>query len=235
MSKYQAYIDRVTASGNTYQEDVMNSTKRQAYEYIMSSPTLVSIDEMELEEQSDKTFELKLKESKSSIVSDVDSFYKRTILFTPDDGVRLGSYMDYKGRTYLVTKTKEDEIYPQADVEFCNYEILIKGKDERFEIGKDEFNKPEYEYIAVPDFTIPCVATSKIYSILDNSQIPLPEGAINIFLPYHKEINVPINYEFDVHGDTFQVTTINKTNLLKDVNGELYGFIEIRGQRGQKK
>jgi hypothetical protein len=237
MSKYQAYVDRVTSNGinNSFQEDMSSSSKRQAYENLLTSPTLTSVDEMELVEQSDKTYELKLKESKPSIVSDIDSFYKRVVLFPPDDGVRLGTYISHQGKTFLTTKIKGNEIYPEAEIEFCNYELLIKGKSEKIYVGEDVFNKPEYEYITTPDYTLPCVATSKIYSTLDNSQIPLPVGALYLYIPYHEEIDIPVNLKFMVHGNQYTATTVEKIGLIKDKNGEWHGCLEIRGQREVKK
>lgn len=198
---------------------------------ILNSPTLTSVDEMELVEQLDRTYELKLKESKPSIVSNVDSFYKRTVLFTPDDGIKLGSYLNYEGKTYLATKIKGNDIYPEAEIEFCNYEFTIKGIETEIEIGKDKFDKPEYEYITTPDYSIPCVATSKIYSTLDNSQIPLPVGALYVYVPFHEDIEIPVNIEFMVHGNQYKATTVEKIGLLKDAFGKWYGCLEIRGQR----
>lgn len=230
MFNFQAYIDRVKPDGISFQTDISDSTKRQAYEYMMNSPSLTSTDEMELEEQSDKTYEVVLKESRPSIVSDIDSFYKRAILFTPDTEVKLGTYMNYKNVTYLITKTKGNEIYPEVEIEFCNYDFPIEVEKERVEVDRDEFGKPIYELIG-EDYSIPSVATSKIYSALDNSQMPLPVGALYVYVPYHKDVKIPINYEFVMYGDTYQVTSAPKTHLLKDENGELYGYLELRSQR----
>lgn len=236
MHRFQTYIDRVNPDGITFQNSVSDSTKRQVYEYMMNSPSLVSTDVMEIEEQSDKTYKLVLKESKPSIVSDVDSFYKRTILFAPDSEVKLGTYMNYKDDTYLITKTKGNEIYPQVDIQFCNFDFLIEVEKVRIEVRKDPQGRPVYDYIGT-DYYIPSVATSKIYSTLDNSQIPLPVGALYVYVPYHEKIDIPVNVEFEMHGDTYQATTVSKVNLLKDENGKLYGYLEIRGQRkdGEKK
>lgn len=233
MHKYQAYISRVKPDGITFSDDTRNSTKRQAFESIMSSSTLSLVDEMVLVEQLDKTYKLELKETKPSIVSDIDSFYKRRILFTPDTNIRLGSYIEHRDKMYLLTKVNDDDIYPDAEMEFCNYEFLIKGKEDKIQIGMNEFNKPKYEYFTQPDFTIPCVATSKQYSALDNSQMPLPTGAVYVYIPYHEKVIVPVNYEFNIHGDNYKVSSSSKINVLKDQWGNSQGYIEIRGQRRQ--
>lgn len=234
MGIYDAYRARVQAVSYTNQDDLIASTKRQAHASMMDSPNLVVVKNMVLEEQEDKTFMLSAREYKPSIVSDVDSFYKRKVLFTPDGGIPLGSYLEHRDKTYLVMKVNDDDIYPGAEMEYCNYEIEIKGEKVKVEVGKDDLGNAKYSSHQ-PKYKIPCVATSKIYSILDNSQIPLPEGAINIYLPYHENVKIPVNYEFVIYGDTFQVTTASKINLLKDRMGILHGFLEIRGQRGVSK
>lgn len=234
MDDFKAYRDRVRAISYSSQDNLITTSKRQAHTNMMDSPNLVVIKNMVLEEQLDKTFILNTREYKPSIVSDIDSFYKRKVLFTPDGGIPLGSYLEHRDKTYLVTRIVDDDIYPVAEMEFCNYELLIKGEKVRVETGKDDLGNAKYSSHQ-PKYKIPCVATSKIYSILDNSQIPLPEGTINIYLPYHENVKIPVNYEFDIHGDTFQVTTVSKINLFKDRMGTLHGYLEIRGQRGVSK
>lgn len=230
MSDLSAFYGRMNAGGTDHRESFMSSTKRQVYNYIMNSPSRRTVDEMELVEQADKTYKLMHKESKYSIVSDKETFYKRTVLFLPDEDTKLGSYLQYDNKTYLTTNISDVDGYPQAFVEFCNFELLIKVEKIKIQVGTDNFGKPVWEYIG-EDYTIPAVATSKIYSTLDNSQMPLPVGALYIYIPYHEKIDIPLNYEFDMYGDTFQVTTVSKVNLLKDDNGDLYGYLEIRGQR----
>lgn len=230
MSIYDAYRARVQAISYTSQDDLIASTKRQAHASMMDSPNLVVVKNMVLEEQEDKTFILSAREYKPSIVSDVDSFYKRKVLFTPDGGIPLGSYLEHRDKTYLVMKVNDDDIYPGAEMEFCNYEIEIKGAETRVQVGVDSFKRPQWSIIT-PEYSIPCVATSKIYSIIDNSQLPLPEGAMNVYVQYNENIVIPVNHKFEVHGDTYKVTTVSKINLLKDRSGGLVGYLEIRGQR----
>lgn len=234
MSKYSAFRNRTQASGKTHRDGFRNSTKRQIRAYIENSPSRSIVDILQLEEQPDKTYDLVVAESQIAIVSDKETFYKRTILFLPDEDVQLGTYVKYDNKVYLATNISDVDGYPQSFVEYCNHSIKIKGEETRVLIGKDSLNRPQYKTISL-DFTLPCVATSKIYSVLDNSQIPLPEGAIMVYLPYHEKINIPVNYEFQIHGITYQVTTVNPINVLTDDNGQKYGYLEIRGQSDVKK
>ncbi|MGG0667662.1 hypothetical protein ABE073_03945 [Lederbergia citrisecunda] len=233
MSKYSAFRNRVKAGGETHLDGFRNATKRQIRAYIQNSPTRSEVELLQLEEQSDKTYTLIPAETKIAIVSDKETFYKRTILFLPDEDVQMGSYVKYDNKTYLVTNISDVNGYPQSFVEYCNQSIKVKGEKTEILTGeKDIYGKPK-KITVQPEFYIPCVSTSKIYSVLDNSQMPLPEGAIMIYLPYHKEIDIPVNYEFQIHGDNYQVTTVNKINVLTDENGFVYGYLEIRGQRRQ--
>lgn len=230
MSIYKAFRDRVRVNGSTYQEGVQGSSKQLQYTHIMTSPTRSSVDEMKLVKQKDGTFELELKESRYSIVSDIDSFYKRVILFLPDTVIKLGTYIQHKDDFYLVTKTKGNEIHPETEIQFCNFDFPIEVEKEKIMVGRDPFGNPIWDEIG-KDYTIPSVATSKIYSALDNSQMPLPVGALYVYVPYHEDIHIPINYEFTMYGDTYQVTSAPKTHLLKNKDGTLYGYLELRGQR----
>jgi hypothetical protein len=235
MSDYSAFIGRMKAGGaRNHKEALQMSTKRQAYNLIMNSPTSTSVEYMELAEQTDKTYKAVSMESKPSIVSDKETFYKRTMLFLPDEGVKLGSYLKYDDKIYLATNISDIEPYPQAFVEFCNYELLIKGEETRTIVGKDSLGRPQYKTHRV-DYPIPCVTTSKIYSTLDNSQIPLPVGAILLYTQYHDKIKIPLNSEFDLLGDKYQITTVNPINTLMDKNGVRHGYLEIRAQRDVNK
>lgn len=234
MSKYSSYRKRVQISGKTHPDGIKNSTKRQARNYILNSPTRSIVELLQFEEQADKSLKPVSVESKTSIVSDKDTFYKRIMLFLPDEGVPLGSYLQYDNKVYLATRVSDVDGYPQAFVEYCNHMLPVKGEESRVLAGYDSLGRPQYKTIQA-EYNIPCVATSKIYSVLDNSQVPLPEGAIMIYIPYHEKVNIPVNFEFQIHGDIYQVTTVNKINVLTDEDGKKYGYLEIRGQSDVKK
>ncbi|MEK4025512.1 hypothetical protein [Sporosarcina sp. FSL W7-1283] len=234
MGKYDSYIARVTASGNTFQEDVMSSTKRQAYEYIMNSPTKsdVSIFNIIINEQGKHEF-IEV-DKKVTIVSEKTgkTFHEKSVLFLPDEDELIGTYMLYKNRMYLATEISDIEGYPQAFVEHCNYFLDIKvGEDQKIQTGTNSRGRPIFEYIT-PTIKLPVKQSSKIYSELNNSQVPLPEGAIMIKVPYHKDIKIKVNDEFFIHGDKIQVTTVSSDDLYFNSDGSLYGYYTVRGQKG---
>ena len=231
MSKYSAFRNRVKASGETHLDGFRNSTKRQIRNYIQNSPSRSTVELLQLEEQPDKSYELTTAESKMAIVSDKETFHKRTILFLPDEDVRMGSYVKYDNKTYLVTNISDVDGYPQSFVEHCNYSLEFKtGETTRVQTGVDERGRPVWDYIE-KTIPLPCATSSKIYAVLDNSQMPLSEGAMMIKLTYHPEVKIDVNDEFVVHGDKVKITTVSKDDLLFDDNGDLYGFYTLRGQR----
>lgn len=238
MGRYDAYRGRVGIDGGlgdeAFQIGTRNSTKRQAYELIMASPTRVKIDVMKLVLQVDSTYKLTLKETKYCIVSDVDSYDKRAVLLLPDESIKVGTYVRYRDKIYLTSSMKDNDEYPELEMLFCNYFIDFDGTTTRVRDGEDVFGEPNYVYSKTEGFSLPAVFTTKIYSALDNSPIPLPVGALYIYAPFMKEIPLKVNREFLVHGDKYKATTVNTIGLLQDTyTGEWYGKLEIRTQREQ--
>lgn len=233
MSIYDSYRNRVYSNSYTSQEELINSTKKQVYDNLVNSPSMSVVEQLFLTKNPDGTLYPETRDFKPSIISDVDVFYKRKILFLPDTKLSLGAYIKHKDKTYLITKINDNDIYAEATMEYCNVQFLVKGKEEKIIDGLNELKKPNYVTIKLPDYVLPCVVTSKQYSALDNSQMPLPTGAIYVYIPYHKDIDIYVNYEFLVHGDNYKITSISKTMLMEDEFGNVSGVLEIRGQRRQ--
>lgn len=210
MSKYEAYRERVGASGTSVQDAVISTTKRQTVNFIMKSPSLKYVL------LNDET------EGKPCIVSDKESFNKRVFLFLPDTEINVGDYIHYDTFTYLATNRKRDNLYPELTGEVCNdmYKVLI-GQT-KVTIGRDDFNRPIYDYIS-ESRDVPCVMTTKTYSTADNSAIPLPDGAMIVKLPYLEGVYPKVNDEFKHRSGSYQVTDVSYENVINEV-----GYVEIR-------
>jgi len=237
MEKYKAFRSRMELKyGDPTSPENPTNTKTAitADHRIMSSRTRSEIIRYELEREENEVVSLKEVEKRYCIISDIDSFYKRLVWYRPNDHPTLGEYIKYKDKTYLTTLTKEVEYFPHAEIMFCNFDFPVKGRVEKVIVGMNNLNRPIEEYITYPDYTIPCSARTTVYSTIDNSQMPLPVGALYVYIAYHKDINIPYNYKFDFRNGTYKVTSINESFLLEDENKELYGYIELRCQREQK-
>lgn len=217
MSYIDAYKARVNTSGASMQDAVKNTTKRQAINYIMSSPTLSYV---RLNYNVDST---------PVIASDKEMFHKRTYLFLPDISVNVGDYIHQTDNTtYLAVDRKKDDIYPQLIGELCNETFLFVTEGVRTIIGYDDFKRPIYRQVGAKMLNIPCVMTTKVPSMIDNSPIPLPEGAMIIKIPYVVDQIPPVNYVFKYKDElSYKVTTVSYENVINNV-----GYVEIRLQRG---
>lgn len=231
---FDAYRARTQQDGLTHEDGLVASTKRQVHNYIQSSPSKSIVEIFNIGKGLTDEYELISHGLKTTIVSDKETFYKRTILFEPDEVVDIGSYIKHDKRFYLMTEGSDVEIYPAGFLEFCNYTIKVPiGATVEIENGKDERDRPKYKYIT-PTMNIPAVVSSKIYSVLDNSQVPLPEGALMVKIPYHSTVTLKVNDILEVFGDETKVTTIAKESLLINDNNEYYGFYTIRCQKVTK-
>lgn len=217
MSIYDAYKARVGASGASMQDAVKNTTKRQAINYIMSSPTLSYI---RLNDDVDLT---------PVVESDKETFQKRIYLFLPDTVINVGDYIHQSNNAiYLATDQDKDDIYPQLFGELCNEIFEMKVVGTKVIIGYDDFKRPIYRTVGDLDLKIPCVMTTKVPSMIDNSPIPLPEGAMIIKIPYRVGQIPPINYVFKYRGNqNYKVTNVSEENVINGI-----GYVEIRLQKG---
>lgn len=214
MSYLDAYKARVKASGASMQDAVLQTTKRQAYKYIMDSPTLSYV---RLNDNADMI---------PSIVSDKDTFHKREYLFVPDTAVNVGDYIRQDDAIYLAVDQKKNEIYPQLIGELCNETFTLElGDPIKVITGYDDNKRPIYEFISSTE-TLPCVMTTKIPSTIENSAIPLPDGAMIVRIPFIEDKLPKVNYIFTHRDQQFKVTTISYEHVVDNV-----GFIEMRLQK----
>lgn len=231
MADYSAYFNRLNAQGVSHQEAMKNTTKRLAEQNIMNSPSRVDVDVLKLERnEQDETFEIVHDETQVAIVSNKQSFYRREVLVLPDVELKMGMYLTYEDMYYLVTESNIDVIYLNSLMLLCNNMLELVGKTERVRNGADDFGRPIWKETQ-KTYKIPCSIESKEYSIAERSPIPLPDGVINISIPYHKDIKVPINYLAQFNGESYQVTSVNYEKVINKIGGEKYGYVVLRGQR----
>lgn len=231
---FEAYIGRAGFSGKDHREGFRNSTKRQVHNYIKNSPTRSTVEIYELNKGTDNKLHTEFKVEKESIVSDKTgkTFHERTVLFLPDEDEPIGAYIKYDKKFYLTTNISDVDGYPQSFIEYCNYFLDVKyGEQIKIQDGVDDRGRPNWIYIT-PKVKLPVVYDSKIYAVLDNSQLPLPEGAVLIKLPYHEDLKIEVNDIFIIHGDEVKVTSISTDGLYFDDDNNIFGYYTVRVQRG---
>lgn len=213
MSDYEAQRRRIMRRGSSPGEAIVGFTKRLQVNRILDSPSLKYItigDDIE---------------NTPCIVSNENTYIKRRFLLLPDREIENGEYIHYQDFVYLVTDVTRDDIYPQAFGEFCSETFKIEAGTIREQVGTDSYGRPIYEEVTIYE-EVPCTYTTKAYSAAENAPIPLPDGVVDIKIPYFKDLLVKPNYITEYWGEKYQVTTVSYEHVFKEK-----GFVEIRLQR----
>lgn len=143
------------------------------------------------------------------------------------EDIEIGNLLKINNHYWLVATFPEDnKIYRKAEIELCNDIFTLTFEGTKIIVGYNDFGQPIYDYTDPITYNIPCVLSTKIYSTVDNSPIPLPDGSIMIKMPYKIGQIPPINYVFTYHNDPYKVSTIEYDNVINGI-----GFIEMRLQR----
>lgn len=213
---FESYRERIGAKKGEESSIQLESQKRKAASSLLDSPTLshVLINMNEITPV-------------PSIVSDIKTIYERRFLFLPEMNVNLGDYITHEGMTYLAKNKTSNKIYPQLFGELCNEEFPLEEIVRKVEVDKDSLGRPIFKTVK-NTIKKPCVMTTKIYSQADNSPVPLPDGAVTVWLPYSlnpKEIP-KLNQIVLIRGNQYKVTTVSYENVIQEV-----GTIEVRLQR----
>lgn len=220
---FKEYKDRLKQAGNTNQEAVISSSKRQAINSITKSATKSNILMGQKPDDMKDTV---------CIGSDVDTYKMRRFLFFPDTLVYKGDYIVENGLYYLITNLTFNEIYPQGFAEHCNETFDFVVGEEKIKTGVDKSGRPIYEIKKIIE-TYPCVLSNKVYSEADNSPVPLPDGAMIIKVPYFRDDKLipDINRSISHHGDQFKIVNVNYDNVMKYRDGLEHGHLEVQLQR----
>lgn len=214
MSIYDAYRKRVNPknSATPMQDTIKDTTKRQQTNLMLNSPSLSHIT---LNDEAT---------ARPAIVSDIDTFHKRRVLFLPDSVVNVGDYVKIQNDTYLATDMKKSEIHPELFVELCN-ETYILDKSTKVVVGKDSMGRPIYDIIE-NKIPLPCVLNTKGYTVAENAAISLPDGSAIVKLPYRTDLTIKVNDKLAFQNRSYEVRNISMDEVYKEK-----GYIEIQLQR----
>ena len=205
MSYLDAYRERVSPNGASMKDAIQNTSKRQAINYIMDSPTLTHI---RLNNSPETT---------PVIASDKETFHKRLYLFLPDTVINVGDYIhQLDGSIYLATNQDKDEIYPQLFGDFCNSQFPSSTVISKVLIGHDpRTGRPLYEEEEI-DVLMPCVSEYQSFMSNDGSFLT-PEGRLKIVVRYEDTINLELNREFFMYGTKFKIASVDLTKVIDGI------------------
>lgn len=139
-----------------------------------------------------------------------------------------GSIITFKDDKYLLMETDYDEIYSFGKMEKCNGIFPIKSVT-RTVVGRKPSGEPIIKETIVQKDE-PCVAKTTYFSTNENAQMPLPVGRIVLYMKNQESDNLVINAEFEMYGDIYSISSIQKTRVKNDI-----GVIEITAERRQDK
>lgn len=150
----------------------------------------------------------------------------KKLYFKTDYKPIKGSHVVFKDKNYLITKIDENSVYPTGEMKFCNNFFTIEtGEKVRVQVGVDHLGRPYYEYVN-ETIEVPCIVEDKYYSANDNSQLPLPEGKLDIYIGYIEGENLKPNHEFTLYNKRYKIADLSYIEVFEE-----QGIIRIHAER----
>lgn len=152
----------------------------------------------------------------------------KKIILKPDSKVKIGSIVKIKELSYLIMDFLCDginEIYPTATLKLCNSIFPISSNKTSDLIGYNDFDEPIYDEVLI-EVTSPCVVSNSTQSANTDEPINLPEGQIEVTIPYTESENILEGKEFKMYHATYKIIGIDYTKSINQT-----GLIIIKGKR----
>jgi len=212
MDYLDKYVQRLERKGQNAVEATINSTKVSVTKTFKSSPSIsvVKINNVDVD----------------VIVNNEEKDNEKLIFFMPDYDVNIGTVVEYKGSKYLILEFFDNAAYPKGKMKLCNTSFSLSGTSTKTQVGENSFGEPLYEYVESAPTLLPCIAETTITSDNVNEAINLPEGIIQITIPYTEHADLVEGKEFTMYGTTYQIIGIDYT---KSING--VGLLVIKGKK----
>lgn len=212
MNYFDVYRKRIQLSGSNTTESSKNTTINSINR--MFTETLgyqiVKIDDVETE----------------VIVINKDDFTQKELLLRPNQTVKIGAKVLIGIQYYLVVDFNGNGINQKAKIRLCNNTFTLKGSTTEVIVDYNDFGEPITETISSGDITLPCIVETKIFDDQTDEAINLPEGRINVTIPYTEHEDIAIDKEFIMYGEKYKIIGIDYT---KSIDKE--GLITINGKK----
>jgi hypothetical protein len=141
--------------------------------------------------------------------------------------LKQGYIVEFNNQKWIVFSLPENNIiYEKATLRLCNNTLTLKGSTTEIIVGYNDFNEPITETISSEDIVIPCIVETKILDDETEQAINLPEGRINVTIPYTEHEDIAIDKEFEMYGEKYKIIGIDYT---QSINKE--GLIIINGKK----
>lgn len=206
------YKKRLLSYGNSEKDVILNNTKKLINNQFTNTLgySVVKIDGIDTE---------------VIVINKSDSTQKE-LLLRPEKTVKKGAKVLIDTQYYLVIDFNGNGINQKANIKLCNNTLTLKGVTTQAIIGYNVFGEPIYDEASTSDIIIPCIVETKIFDDITDKAIKLPQGRINVSIPYIEHEDIAINKEFIMYGEKYKIIGIDYT---QSINGE--GIITIHGQK----
>lgn len=209
---FELYKKRLLSYGNDEKDAVLNNTQHMINKSFADSfgYSVVKIDDVDTE----------------IVIVNKDDSTQKELLLRPNQTVKKGATVLIGTQYYLVTDFNGNGINQKAKIKLCNNTITLKGSTTEIIVGYNDFNEPITETVSSGDIVLPCIVEIKILDDETEQAINLPEGRINVTIPYTEHEDIAIDKEFVMYGEKYKIIGIDYT---QSINKE--GLIIINGKK----
>lgn len=157
--------------------------------------------------------------------------------FSNDDGtkknivakvgkLKRGYVVQFNNHDWIVISLPENNvIYEKAVIKLCNSKLLMKGNP--VTVTKiNDFGEEYEEVVSYDSIEVPCIVETKILDDQIDEAINLPEGRIDVTIPYTEHEDIVIDKEFEMYSEKYKIIGIDYT---QSINKE--GLMIINGKK----
>lgn len=212
MDAFNRFVKRHDDKGANSNEAKLNNSKITFNEQFTSSPSYIIVKVNSIDTD--------------SIVNAESKYDEKLISFRPDTSVNIGSVIEYKSQNYLLLSFFDNEIFPKGKIKLCNSTYTLPGITTRTQVGTNQFGEPIWSYTTTDPTLLPCIVETTITSDDTDEAINLPEGTIQVTIPYTEHESIGDGVEFTMYGAEYATIGIDYT---KSIGG--IGLLIIKGKR----
>lgn len=152
---------------------------------------------------------------------------KRTVIGQIDD-FKCGSVVEYKDNKWIVITyvLSDHEIYDKGVIEICNNTLVIETDPIQTLTGYDPMGRPIYVETPSTPLEIPCITTTSIKDYEKGVGTNLPDGILQITIPYLEHEKLAINTNFNMYNGNYKIVGLNYSDVINQ-----NGIIKITAER----
>jgi len=157
--------------------------------------------------------------------------------FSNDDGtkknivakvgkLKRGHVVQFNNHDWIVISLPENNvIYEKAVIKLCNSKLFMKGNP--VTVTKiNDFGEEYEEVLSYDSIEVPCIVETTITFDDTDKAINLPEGRIDVTIPYTEHEDIVIDKEFEMYSEKYKIIGIDYTQSI-----DKEGLMIINGKK----